>query len=179
MKDTLFPFQKTAVSELLSQISSAVRYYAIDRRPQVVAFRAPTGSGKTIIMASVIEDIFFGSEERPEQPDAVFVWLSDSPQLNEQSKNKIIQRSDKIQPLQCVTITEDSFDQELLDDGRIYFLNTQKLGKASRLVSGGDSRTFTIWETLQNTAQAGTIVSLSLSLLLIIIAILSFSFQRP
>lgn len=35
----------------------------------------------------------------------------------------------------------------------IYFLNTQKLGKTSRLVSGGDSRTYTIWQTLQNTAE--------------------------
>ena len=41
----------------------------------------------------------------------------------------------------------------MLDDGMIYFLNTQKLGKASRLVSGSDSRTYTIWQSLQNTAE--------------------------
>lgn len=70
------------------------------------------------------------------------MWLSDSPQLNEQSKTKIITKADKIRPNQCVTIEDDSFDQEMLDDGMIYFLNTQKLGKSSRLVSGGDSRTY-------------------------------------
>lgn len=119
----------------------------------MIAFHAPTGSGKTIVMTAVIEDILNGTETTIEQPEAIFVWLSDSPQLNEQSKTKIIQKADKIRPNQCVTIEDDSFDQEMLDDGMIYFLNTQKLGKSSRLVSGGDSRTYTVWQTLQNTAE--------------------------
>lgn len=119
----------------------------------MIAFHAPTGSGKTIVMTAVIEDILNGTETTIEQPEAIFVWLSDSPQLNEQSKTKIIQKADKIRPNQCVTIEDDSFDQEMLDDGTIYFLNTQKLGKSSRLVSGGDSRTYTVWQTLQNTAE--------------------------
>ncbi len=153
MRDELISFQQTAVSKLLTEINSAVAYYKVDGRPQVIAFRAPTGSGKTIVMTTVIEDILNGTETTVEQPEAIFVWLSDSPQLNEQSKTKIIQKADKIRPNQCVTIEDDSFDQEMLDDGMIYFLNTQKLGKSSRLVSSGDSRTYTIWQTLQNTAE--------------------------
>lgn len=153
MRDELISFQQTAVSKLLAEINSAVAYYKVDGRPQVIAFRAPTGSGKTIVMTTVIEDILNGTETTVEQPEAIFVWLSDSPQLNEQSRTKIIQKADKIRPNQCVTIKDDSFDQEMLDDGMIYFLNTQKLGKSSRLVNGGDSRTYTIWQTLQNTAE--------------------------
>lgn len=153
MRDELMAFQKAAVSKLLNELSSAIAYHNVDGRPQVIAFRAPTGSGKTIVMATVIEDVFCGNETRMEQPEAIFVWLSDSPQLNEQSKNKTILKADKIQASQCITIQEDSFDQETLDDGHIYFLNTQKLGRTSRLVSGGDNRTWTIWQTLQNTAE--------------------------
>jgi type III restriction enzyme len=153
MRDELIPFQQTTVSKLLVEINSAEAYHRVDGRPQVIAFRAPTGSGKTIVMTSVIEDIMNGTENTVEQPEAIFVWLSDSPQLNEQSKMKIITKADKIRPNQCVTIEDDSFDQELLDDSMIYFLNTQKLGKSSRLVTGGDSRTYTIWQTLQNTAE--------------------------
>lgn len=153
MRDELISFQQTAVSKLLAEINSAQAYHRVDGRPQVIAFRAPTGSGKTIVMTEVIEDILNGTETTVEQPEAIFVWLSDSPQLNEQSKTKIIQKTDKIRPNQCVTIEDDSFDQEMLDDGMIYFLNTQKLGKASRLVSGSDSRTYTIWQSLQNTAE--------------------------
>lgn len=153
MRDELISFQQTDVSKLLAEINSAQAYHRVDGRPQVIAFRAPTGSGKTIVMTEVIEDILNGTETTVEQPEAIFVWLSDSPQLNEQSKTKIIQKADKIRPNQCVTIEDDSFDQEMLDDGMIYFLNTQKLGKASRLVSGSDSRTYTIWQSLQNTAE--------------------------
>ena len=153
MRDELISFQQTAVSKLFAEINSAEAYHKVDGRPQVIAFRAPTGSGKTIVMTTVIENILNGTETTVEQPEAIFVWLSDSPQLNEQSKTKIITKADKIRPNQCVTIEDDSFDQETLDDGMIYFLNTQKLGKSSRLVSGGDSRTYTIWQTLQNTAE--------------------------
>lgn len=153
MRDELISFQQTAVSKLLAEINSAEAYHKVDGRPQVIAFRAPTGSGKTIVMTTVIEDILNGTETTVEQPEAIFVWLSDSPQLNEQSKTKIITKADKIRPNQCVTIEDNSFDQEVLDNGMIYFLNTQKLGKSSRLVSGGDSRAYTIWQTLQNTAE--------------------------
>lgn len=153
MRDELISFQQTAVSKLLVEIQSAEAYHKVDGRPQVIAFRAPTGSGKTIMMTTVIEDILNGTETMIEQPEAIFIWLSDSPQLNEQSKTKIIQKADKIRPNQCVTIEDDSFDQEMLDEGTIYFLNTQKLGKSSNLVKGGDSRTYTIWQTLQNTAE--------------------------
>ncbi len=153
MRDELISFQQIAVSKLLAEINSAVAYHKVDGRPQVIAFRAPTGSGKTIVITTVIEDILNGTETTVEQPEAIFVWLSDSPQLNEQSKLKIMTKADKIRPNQCITIEDNSFDQEMLDDGMIYFLNTQKLGKSSRLVSGGDSRTYTIWQTLQNTAE--------------------------
>lgn len=153
MRDELMSFQQTAVAKLLAEINSAAAYHKVDGRPQVIAFRAPTGSGKTIVITTVIENILNGTDTMVEQPEAIFVWLSDSPQLNEQSKTKIIQKADKIRPNQCVTIEDESFDQELLDDGTIYFLNTQKLGKSSRLVSAGDSRTYTIWQTLQNTAE--------------------------
>ena len=153
MRDELISFQHVAVSKLLDAIKSAVDYNRIDGRPQVIAFRAPTGSGKTIVMTTVIEDILNGTETTVEQSEAIFVWLSDSPQLNEQSRMKIITKADKIRPNQCVPIEDDAFDQEMLDDGMIYFLNTQKLAKTSRLVNHGDSRTYTIWQTLQNTAE--------------------------
>lgn len=152
MKDELFPFQKKTLSELRMMAGEAINGYQRTHSNQVVSFTAPTGAGKTIIMASLIEDIFFGGVDYPEQPDAIFVWLSDSPQLNEQSKDKIDLKADRILLGQCVTISDDSFDQEYLDDGHIYFLNTQKLGKSSNLTKKGDSRQYTIWETLANTA---------------------------
>ena len=121
--------------------------------PQVVSFTAPTGAGKTIIMSALIEAIFFGDEQYIEQPDAIIVWLSDSPQLNEQSKQKIDSKADKIKLSQCVTVSEESFDKEVFEDGHVYFLNTQKLSVTSKLTKNGDGRTYTIWQTLANTVR--------------------------
>lgn len=153
MKVELFSFQKKALSQLRLMAGEAINGYQRTHSNQVVSFTAPTGAGKTIIMASLIEEIFLGNVDYTEQPDAIFVWLSDSPQLNEQSKNKIDLKADRIQLRQCVTITDDSFDQEMLDEGHIYFLNTQKLGTNSNLTKHSDGRQYTIWETLANTAR--------------------------
>ncbi|NVP23599.1 DEAD/DEAH box helicase [Treponema phagedenis] len=149
----LFPFQRKALQNLRMNTAEALGSYRRTHTPQVVSFTAPTGSGKTIIMAALFEAIFFGDETYPEQPEAIIVWLSDSPELNQQSKDKIDGKADKIMLSQTVTITDESFDQEKLEEGHIYFLNTQKLGKSSNLTKHGDNRQYTIWETLRNTAK--------------------------
>ena len=149
----LFSFQKQAVNELRFRTALALNNYRMMKVPQVVSLQAPTGSGKTIIMSALIEDIFYGSDQFTEQQDAIFVWLSDSPQLNEQSKQKIELKADKIRIDQCVVISDESFDREILEDGHIYFLNTQKLGKAGNLSRHSDTRQYTIWETIENTAK--------------------------
>lgn len=153
MKVELFPFQKRALADIRMKTTEAMGSYHRTHAPQVVSFTAPTGAGKTIIMSALIEDILFGDEQYMEQPDAIIVWLSDSPQLNEQSKQKIDAKADKVRLSQCVTVTEDSFDKEMFEDGHIYFLNTQKLSVTSKLTKNGDGRTFTIWQTLANTVR--------------------------
>ena len=153
MKVELFPFQRRAVDDLRVRVANALNSYKMTNVPQVVSLQAPTGSGKTIIMAALIEDIYFGTERFTEQPDAIFVWLSDSPALNEQSKQKIDLKADRVRFGQCVTIEDSSFDMEELQDGHIYFLNTQKLSVSGNLGQNGDGRTYTIWQTLENTAK--------------------------
>jgi type III restriction enzyme len=153
MINELFPFQRQAVNDLRFRTAMALNNYRMLRVPQVVSLQAPTGSGKTIIMSALIEDIYFGSDNFTEQPEAIFVWLSDSPQLNEQSKQKIELKADKIRLDQCVVISDESFDKEVLEDGHIYFLNTQKLGKAGNLSHHSDTRQYTIWETIENTTK--------------------------
>lgn len=153
MKDALFSFQNIALVKLRRSVFSAIVNYNRTHTPQVVSYTAPTGAGKTIVMSALIESIFFGDENYPDQSDAIIVWLSDSPQLNEQSRLKIDLKADKIRLNQCVVISDDSFDMELLEDGHIYFLNTQKLSKSSNLTKHSDSRQYTIWETLANTVR--------------------------
>lgn len=151
MKVDLFPFQRIAVDELRYNVANSLGAYQQTLVPQVVSFTAPTGSGKTIIMSALMERIFNGEAKYNDQPDAIFLWISDSPELNLQSKDKIDRQADKITLDQTVEISDSSFDQKELEDGHIYFLNTQKLGKGSNLTKHSDMRNYTIWETLNNT----------------------------
>lgn len=160
MRVDLLSFQQKALGQLRLRLNSAISSYRSDRIPQILSFTAPTGAGKTIIMAALVESVFNGDELFihaqgktaifPEMPDAVFLWLSDSPELNEQSKAKFDLKADRLRLGQCV-ILDDSFKGERLEDGHIYFLNTQKLGVNSNLTKHTDNRQHTIWEVLQNT----------------------------
>ncbi|MBQ3290722.1 MAG: DEAD/DEAH box helicase family protein [Kiritimatiellae bacterium] len=160
MKKELFPFQNMAVWDMRKKAAEALGSYSRTGTPQILSLQAPTGSGKTIMMASLIEDILFGSSEVPpgevgfvEQPEAIFVWLSDSPELNLQSKDKIDLGADRLSFGTTTLIEESSFDREMLEDGKIYFLNTQKLSVSGNLTKKSDRRQWTIWETLDNTAR--------------------------
>lgn len=153
MKIELFPFQKTAVENLRYKVDQAIGQFRNTAVPQVVSLQAPTGSGKTVMMTAFIESVLFGDDRHDEKPNAVFVWLSDSPALNQQSKDKIDTQSDKILFGQTVIVEDASFDRETFDDGHIYFINTQKLSKAGNLGRKSDARQWTIWQTIQNTIE--------------------------
>lgn len=114
---------------------------------------SPTGSGKTVIMTLLMERLWAGHESIAPDPEAIFLWISDSPELNTQSKEKIEAASDVFPRSQLIVIDTD-FDYERLAPGHIYFLNTQKLGVSSLLTKPGDGRTWTIWQTIENTAKA-------------------------
>lgn len=153
MKVKLRQFQEDALKRLRLHSNSSIYEYSHNRNPQIISFTAPTGAGKTIILSALLESIFMGDAENIEAPNSIAIWLSDDPELNDQSKCKIETYADKIPYGQCVTIKDSDFDQPVLDDGKIYFLNTQKLSTFSNLTKHSDTRQNTIWETLHNTIE--------------------------
>lgn len=153
MKVELRQFQQEALKRLRQHSNASIRDYLQDRNPQIISFTAPTGAGKTIILSALLESIFMGDDNNLERPSSIAIWLSDDPELNDQSKDKIEAYADRIPFGQCVTIKDPDFDQPVLDDGKIYFLNTQKLATSSNLTKHSDSRQNTIWETLRNTIE--------------------------
>lgn len=160
MKVTLFDFQKDALGKLRDALVSARKSVSPDNQ-QVVAFSAATGSGKTIMMTALFEAILDEPDDQlawpldwATQPDAVILWVSDMPELNEQTKLKIEGKSDKVYRVNQLITIDAHFDAPRLDGGRIYFINTQKLAVNQPLTNRGDGREHLIWETLTNTARA-------------------------
>jgi len=168
MKFTLKPYQSDAVDDLLQTLDRARRLYHDDRVASSVSLSATTGAGKTVMAAAVIESLFWGSERFEVEPDpgAVVIWFSDDPNLNEQTKDRLRQASEKFTYDQLLTI-QHPFTQPKLDPQKVYFLNTGKLTKSSLLTRGHvedgevfetmtraanpDLQGWTIWETISNT----------------------------
>lgn len=160
MKIELFQFQKDALQNLRKRLNLA-RPAASPESPQAITLSAPTGSGKTIIMTALFEAILDQPDDQLDwpldwepQPDAVILWVSDMPELNEQTKLKIERKSDKVYRVGQLEMITTAFDEERLQGGRIYFINTQKLAGDRLLTTVGDGRTYSIWTTLTNTARA-------------------------
>ena len=152
MRIELIGFQVDATRELAANFQDAFTAYSRRQKEQALALSAPTGSGKTMIAAAFIEQVLFGGGGVPGDEAFVFLWLTDQPQLNEQTARKIRDAS-SIDPDRIVIIDE-SFTDDYLQPGRLYFLNTQKLGANSSLVMTGGARNCSLWEALNNTITA-------------------------
>lgn len=169
MKFTLKDYQADAVREALDRLRKARRRWHEDTDKQAFSLTAVTGAGKTVVAAAVLEALFHGDDEYDfdADPGAVIIWFSDDPSLNEQTRFRLMEASDRLQHTDMVVV-ENTFHERKFRPKRIYFLNTQKLGKNSLLVRGAeedggsgarrltpDRRTYTIWDTIRNTVEDG------------------------
>lgn len=151
MKVLLKDFQERAVDDLVGAFHLASNEVRQSPRSRQAAWlSAPTGSGKTLIATAAIERLLEGDKIYSPIPDATFLWLSDQPELNEQTRRKMLSSSSVLGPSDLVVVGS-SFDEEVLAPRRVHFLNIQKLSKEASLVKAGDARTFTIWQTVANT----------------------------
>ena len=164
MKFTLKDYQDEAVKDVLKLLRKARKRWHEDGDNHAFSLTATTGAGKTVMAASVFESLFFGNDDYDFQPEpgAVVIWFSDDPSLNEQSRWRLQEASDKLTISDLVTV-DSSFMADKFQPGKVYFLNTQKLSKNSLLVRGydpekqqsmmPDARQHTIWDVIRNTIE--------------------------
>jgi type III restriction enzyme len=168
MKFTLKDYQDEAVRGVLANLRKAHRRWHEDRDKQAFSLAAATGAGKTVMAAAAFEALFHGDDNYDFDADkgAVVIWFSDDPSLNEQTRFRLMEASDRLMHTDLVVV-ENTFSRDRLERGKIYFLNTQKLGKNSLLVRGfepdnsgqmslemrPDLRSNTIWDTIRNTIE--------------------------
>lgn len=157
MKYELKEFQEEATKQLLDRMIKACDVYYRDGDPASCCLSAPTGAGKTIMVASAVEAIFNGNPEWGIERDAsaTVLWVSDSPTLNEQTIYKFKDATDLDHSL--IETVENTFasDHRTLEPGHIYFLNRQKLSSTGLLTKGGEDSTF--WDLLRRTENDPTI----------------------
>lgn len=172
MKFILKDYQRDAVRDALVNLKDAQDDWQRKSRKCAFSLTAVTGAGKTVMAAATFEALFHGDDELnfDADPGATVIWFSDDPSLNEQTRFRLIEASDRINHSDLVVV-ENTFNQPRFQAGKIYFLNTQKLSKNSLLVRGHDPeelqvkagnllpetrpdlRAYTIWDTIQNTIE--------------------------
>ena len=167
MRYTLKDYQDDAVADVLTHLAWAREDWHTRKSRAAFSLTATTGAGKTVMAGAVIEALFDGNPDHnfDSDPGAVVLWFTDDPSLNEQTRFRLMDAADRIGHSRLVVI-ENTFNQERLEPGKVYFLNAQKLGKKSLLVRGApeksqksaqrdlpmpDARAYTMWDTLANT----------------------------
>lgn len=135
MRYTLKDYQADAVANILANIEEAQALYRDGRLP-TMALTATTGGGKTVIAAAVIEALFFGSDtfDFLADPGAVVLWFSDDPTLNAQSRHRLETAAPDL--IGRLTDLNAGYTKPALDPRTVYFINTQKFAKTSRMVRG-------------------------------------------
>jgi type III restriction enzyme len=172
VKFTLKDYQDEAVRAVLVNLGKARKRWHAEADRHAFSLSALTGAGKTVIAAAAFEALLRGDDtfDFEADPGAVVIWFSDDPSLNEQTRFRLLEASDRLRHDDLVVV-QNTFNRERFEAGRIYFLNTQKLGKNSLLVRGHDpdadrsrqgalsletrpdGRAYTIWDTIQNTIE--------------------------
>jgi type III restriction enzyme len=172
MKFTLKDYQDEAVRDVLSNLSKARKRWREDGDMHAFSLTATTGAGKTVMAAAAFEVLFHGDDDFDFEadPGAVVIWFSDNPALNEQTRFRLLEASDRIKYTD-LEVVQNTFNRDKFEAGKVYFLNTGKLSKNSLLVRGHDPdeertgpgdlfpemrpdmRSHTIWDTIQNTIE--------------------------
>ena len=171
MRFTLKDYQRDAVVQTLDNLTRARKLYVNDNAESSFSLTAVTGAGKTVMAAAAIEALFYGDTDLgfEADPGAVVIWFSDNPDLNEQTKTRLNQASEKLSLDRLITI-KPPFSIPTLEPRHVYFLNTQRLSKTSVLTRGAermaqadargeeamvspDDLAWNIWQTLANTVE--------------------------
>lgn len=108
-------YQYSAVNELTKQM----RVLLSSSGSKICVFKAPTGSGKTIVMAELLQRL----SDEDLANDYIFVWTS-LYDLHSQSKAKL---ADYLQDSRYKLLTLDEMTQDALDEDSVLFVNWHSL----------------------------------------------------
>jgi type III restriction enzyme len=118
-------YQQKAVSELVKQIRDLLR----SSGGKICVFKSPTGSGKTIMMAELLQRL--SQENLPNE--YVFVWTS-LYDLHSQSKSKL---SSYLQDTRYSLLSIDELTQDALAKNSVLFVNWHSLTTTKQKGSSG------------------------------------------
>jgi len=139
MKD--LNYQREAIKEL---VKTSTKYIS-DEEPKLIIFQAPTGSGKTIMLASALPRI---AKELQNKKSLSFVWISVN-YLHEQSKEKLEKYFENERLLECININE--IQNNTIEENQIVFVNWESLNRRGNVFMVDNERDWNLSKVVENT----------------------------
>lgn len=144
MKD--LAYQRKYIGEL---VTTSVGYLQ-DEDPKLVVFQAPTGSGKTIMLAEAMSRMV---KELTDEKELAFVWISVN-YLHEQSKKKLEKHFENERLLDCINIGDVQRNE--IEQNQVVFVNWDSLNKEGiSLFMSDNEKDWNLSKVMENTRDAG------------------------
>jgi len=138
-------YQQNTIDELLTK---AKKLLGLGGGKKLV-FKAPTGSGKTIMMAEFLKQLV---DDREIRQSLGFIWTAPR-QLHIQSRNKLEDYFETSRALKC-SYFED-LDDRKISENEILFFNWESINKADNIYIRDNEQDFNLSKVLERTKEEG------------------------
>jgi len=139
-------YQEDAIEELLEKTKKLLAYSGEKK----LVFKAPTGSGKTIVMAEFLKRLV---DDREIKKSLSFIWTAPR-QLHTQSREKLEKYFEESRVLKC-SFFEDLQDRKI-DEDEILFFNWESINKKNKnTIVRENEQEFYLSKVLERTIEEG------------------------
>lgn len=138
-------YKNTAIEELLAMTNKLLTYDNND----TIIFKAPTGSGKTIIMADFLLQFV---SNRNDNKTFSFIWAAPR-KLHLQSYEKLEEFYKENRVLECSNI--DELTDKKISENEILFLNWESINKKDNVFIRENENDFNLTSIIKNTLEEG------------------------
>ncbi len=143
-------YQINAIDELLSKSKRLISYNGNKK----LVFKAPTGSGKTIMMAEFLKQL---CEDKEVKFPLSFIWTAPR-HLHEQSKDKLEYYYEPSHALRC-SFFED-LDDKSIDSNEILFFNWESINKEDNIYIRDNEQDNNLSNVVAHTKEEGRLIIL-------------------
>ena len=143
-------YQLEAVRDLTNRANRLLRHDG----NKTLVFEAPTGSGKTIMMAEFLKSLI---ENHTDDKLFSFLWCAPR-KLHKQSKKKLEKHFEDSKALKCSHF--DDLSDKKIDENEILFLNWESINEDDNIIVRENEENFNLSNVLKNTRDEGRIIIL-------------------
>jgi type III restriction enzyme len=138
-------YQERAVDKLRSDVDGLLNY----GEGKICVFKAPTGSGKTIMVAEFLKRLV---TQRTDDKEICFIWISVN-KLHDQSKDKLDKYYEDSRVIKCSEF-EDLEDKQIGQNEMLFF-NWQSINKKGNIYIRENEQENNLSNIVANTKEAG------------------------